>query len=33
MVHDLLTRIIVNKAYSREDRTALRELIRQRQAL
>lgn len=32
-VHDLLTRIIVNKAYSREDRTALSELIRQRQAL
>jgi hypothetical protein len=30
--HDLLTRIIVNGEYSPEDRAALRELIRQRQA-
>jgi hypothetical protein len=31
--HDLLTRIVVNGEYTPEDRAALRELIRQRQAL
>ena len=31
--HDLLTRIVVNGEYSTEDRAAIRELIRQRQAL
>jgi hypothetical protein len=31
--HDLLTRIIVNNAYLAEDRAAVRELIRKRQAL
>ena len=31
--HDLLTRIIVNGEYTPADQTALRELIRQRQAI